>query len=229
MLFWFLFLAFLLVLMPLPHLWVERVIRKHSVERSDSFPAPGGEIARALLDAHGLAKVKIETATDGDHYDPDAKVVRLAPPHFQRRSLAAVVIAAHEVGHAIQDAEGYAPLARRTKLARFATRLSKVAIVVMLLAPLLVLATKSPNITLIETALSATLFVAGVGLHMLSLPVEFDASFKRALPMLQKAGYIRKEDLRPARRILRAAALTYVATAAMDLFNIARWYRILRR
>ena len=113
-------------------------------------------------------------------------------------------------------------------MARFATRLSKAAIVVMLLAPLLVLATKSPNIALIETAFSATLFLSGVALHILSLPVEFDASFKKALPMLQNGGYISKSDLRPARRILRAAALTYVATAAMDLFNIARWYRILR-
>lgn len=223
-----LFLVVALVVLPLPQLWVERVIRRNSRERPADFPLPGGALARQMLDRRGLQAVAVEKTTQGDHYDPEAKAVRLSPALFDGRSLAAVAIAAHEVGHAIQDAEGYAPLARRQRIARAAAGLSKAAVVVMLLAPILVLVTKSPNAAVLETALGAALFALGACLHALSLPVEHDASFRRALPMLREGGHVGERDLREARSLLRAAALTYVATAAMDVLNIMRWFRILR-
>ena len=102
----------------LPRYWVKSVIERHSADRLD-IPGTGGELARHLLDGMKLGHVKVEEAkSTGDHYDPVAKAVRLAPEHFNGRSLSAVVIAAHEVGHAMQDATGYRPLQVRTRLAK---------------------------------------------------------------------------------------------------------------
>jgi Zn-dependent membrane protease YugP len=230
MLFALLFLVLALAILPLPQFFVERVIRRNSRERPNDFPLSGSAVARKMLNAHRLHQVDVvECATEGDHYDPEAKAVRLSPAIFHGHTLAAVTIAAHEVGHAIQDAADYAPLAHRQRMVRVANGLSKVAAVVMLLSPVLVLVTKSPHAAVFKAALGAALFALGACVHMLSLPVENDASFNRALPMLREGGYVQEPDMREARRLLKAAKYTYVATAAMDVLNIMRWFRILRR
>jgi len=95
----------------LPQIWVRGVIARHSQARPD-FPGTGGEFARHLLDGMKLEHVGVEVTKDGDHYHPQDKVVRLLPQHLNGRSLSAVVIAAHEVGHAMQDATDYGPLTR---------------------------------------------------------------------------------------------------------------------
>ena len=112
-----------LVLAVLPQFWVKRVIEAHSGHRSD-FPGSGGKFARHLLDEMKLTHVTVEETQLGDHYDPQAKAVRLLPDHYRGHSLSAVVIAAHEVGHAMQDATGYAPLSARTRMAKLAGRVS---------------------------------------------------------------------------------------------------------
>ncbi len=176
-----------------------------------------------------LGHVKVEETTNlGDHYDPDAKVVRLAPAHFKGRSLAAVVIAAHEAGHAMQDATGFPPLAARTRLAKQAMRMQKVGAVVMLAAPVIMVLAKAPNIVLIEVFAGVLIFALSILLHAVTLPVEFDASFRRALPVLKAGRYIEDRDMPAAKQILRAAAFTYVAAAAMSLLDVARWFRVLR-
>ena len=102
-------LAVIFALAVLPQMWVRRVIAAHDAERAD-FPGTGGEFARHILDEMKLGHVKVEETDAGDHYDPEAKAIRLLPKHFGGKSLAAVVIAAHETGHAMQDASGYPPL-----------------------------------------------------------------------------------------------------------------------
>ena len=114
-------------------------------ERAD-FPGTGGEFARHILDEMKLGHVKVEETKLGDHYDPDAKAVRLLPQHFNGRSLSAVVIAAHEAGHAMQDATGYPPLQARTRLAKQAIRMEKVGAVVMLVAPIIMAAGQGPHV-----------------------------------------------------------------------------------
>ena len=131
-----LFVALVLGLAVLPQMWVRRVIAQHSADRPD-FPGSGGEFARHLLDEMQLSHVKVEETPLGDHYDPDAKAIRLMPQHFKGRSLAALVIAAHETGHAMQDATGYAPLKARTQLAKRAMWMEKIGAVVMLAAPIM--------------------------------------------------------------------------------------------
>lgn len=219
--------AMVLGLALLPQMWVRRVIEAHSGDRPD-FPGTGGQFARHLLDRLDLTNVKVEETKLGDHYDPEAKAVRLLPAHFRGRSLAAVVIAAHEVGHAIQDATDYPPLKARTRLAKQAQKVEAVGAVIMLAAPMLMVVAKSPHLLLLQSFAGILILSLTILIHASTLPMEYDASFRRALPVLKAGNYIQPKDMRAARQILRAAALTYVAAAAMSLFNVMRWFRVLR-
>jgi Zn-dependent membrane protease YugP len=220
-------LAVVLSLAVLPQMWVRRVIDQHAAERAD-FPGTGGEFARHILDEMKLGHVKVEETKLGDHYDPDDKAVRLLPQHFNGRSLSAVVIAAHEAGHAMQDATGYPPLQARTRLAKQAIRIEKVGAVVMLVAPIVTVLAKSPHIFIIQAFMGMMILAMSIVMHAVTLPVEFDASFRRALPVLKAGRYIGARDMPAARKILRAAAFTYVAAAAMSLLDVMRWLRVLR-
>ncbi|HEY7555693.1 MAG TPA: zinc metallopeptidase [Candidatus Binatia bacterium] len=220
-------IAVILGLAFLPQVWVRGVIERHSRMRAD-IPDTGAEFARHLLDRLNLAHVKVEESKEGDHYDPETKTVRLMNSHYGGRSLSAVVIAAHEVGHAIQDAMGYAPLKTRVRLARQAQRFETVGAVVMLASPLVVLLAKSPFLLVLEIMVGLMMLSFAVLIQMVTLPVEFDASFRRALPVLEAGRYIKQQDMPAARQILRAAALTYVAAAALSLLDVMRWVRVLR-
>jgi hypothetical protein len=220
-------IAALVALAVLPGMWVQKVIAANSTERPD-LPGTGGEFARFLLDGMKLAHVKVEETTLGDHYDPETKAVRLLPKHLNRRSLAAVVIAAHEVGHAMQDATGFKPLEARTKLAKQAQKVEFFGAAVLLAAPFVMLLTRAPGIILIELIGGLVILSYSVLIHITTLPVEFDASFNRALPVLRDGRFLEPKDMPAARKLLRAAALTYVAAAAMSLLDIARWLRMLR-
>lgn len=217
------FLAFAMV----PQMWVQRVLKEHSRERAD-FPGTGGQFARHLLDEMKLTGVGVEETKLGDHYDPDAKVVRLMPQHFRRRSLSAVVVAAHEVGHAMQDATGYKPLVTRTRLARQAQHVERFGAIIMLSAPIVMAIVKAPALVLVQIGAGVLILSSTILMHLTTLPVEFDASFRRALPVLKEGGYINDADMASARRILRAAAFTYVAAAGMSLLDVMRWFRVLR-
>ena len=220
-------LAVIFALAVLPQMWVRRVIDAHSADRPD-FPGTGGEFARHILGELKLAHVTVEESKIGDHYDPEAKAIRLMPDHLNGRSLAAVVIAAHEAGHAMQDAAGYPPLQARTRLAKQAIRAEKVAAIVMLAAPIVLVLAKAPHILLVEVLVGVMIFALSILLHAVTLPVEYDASFRRALPLLEAGRYLDDKDMPAARKILRAAAFTYVAAAAMSLLDVARWLRVLR-
>lgn len=210
-----------------PQMWVRSVIERHGGERAD-FPGTGGEFARHVLDQMGLQEVKVEETPDGDHYDPTAKAVRLLPGHFKGRSLSAVVIAAHEVGHAMQDATGYAPLKSRTAIARQARWLNMAGTGIMLAAPIVMAIGKAPQLLVLQLLAGMFLVATTVLMHAVTLPVEFDASFRRALPLLEAGHFIPAGDMPAARQILKAAAFTYVAAAALSMLDVARWLRWLR-
>jgi Zn-dependent membrane protease YugP len=219
----------LLALIVLPQVWVRQVMRRHAGVRHD-FPGTGGELARHLLDRAGLQTVRVELLRRplGDHYDPAARAVRLSQDNFEGRSITAVAVAAHEVGHALQHAEGYRPLALRTRLAKSAQAVETIGSFLLVASPLLILATHNPALTLVIAGSGLAVLSLGVALHLVTLPVEFDASFGRALPILRHGLYLGQEDLPAARRVLRAAALTYVAGALIGLLNVARWLRLVR-
>jgi len=210
-----------------PQWWIRRVLRRHGVERPD-FPGTGAELARHLLDAAGLHQVKVEPTEHGDHYDPEAQAVRLLPEHHDGRSVAAVAVAAHEVSHAVQHARGEAAFALRWRLARHFGWIDRVAGATLVLAPLVFVFVKIPLLFALQMAAGILLFVSQIVIHMVTLPVEFDASFGKALPALVRGRYLAPADMPAARSVLTAAAWTYVAAALATLLDVARWFRVFR-
>ncbi len=210
-----------------PGLWARWVMARHGDPRPD-FPGTGGELARHLLDEDGLREVGVEITGEGDHYSPDEKIVRLRTQHHDGTSLAAIAVAAHEVGHAIQDRDGYAPLETRTRLVKALHPIQRAGAAIAMAGPVLGAVTVSPVIGLITLGAGIATMASSVVVHLVTLPVELDASFARALPALDRGGYIPKRDLAAARSILRACALTYVAGALASLLNLWRWIRFLR-
>jgi uncharacterized protein len=211
-----------------PQLWTRRVFAQHSLPRPD-YPGTGAELARHLLDQLDLQHIKVEASELGDHYDPEMKAVRLTPDKFNGKSLTAITVAAHEVGHAIQDRAGYQPFTERTRLVRVAQGAEKLGGIVMLGIPIAATLAQTPVAgVVVLVAGMATMGIATL-VHLVTLPVEWDASFRRALPILQQKNYLSPQDERGARRILIAAALTYVAASLASLLNLWRWIAFLRR
>ena len=211
----------------LPGWWVQRVMRRHQ-QPADRYPGTGGELARHLLDDAGLDAVAVEATEHGDHYDPETRSVRLGAENYRGRSLTAITVAAHEVGHAIQHADGYAPLLWRTRMVRAVQKFQKFGMVLIALMPVALIALRLPRAGLILLVAGIAALASGIVVHLVTLPTELDASFRRALPLLERGGYLKPEDRRPARRILTAAALTYVAASMMGLVNFMWWMRMLR-
>jgi Zn-dependent membrane protease YugP len=220
-------LVILLVVLLGPQWWVRHALERHGVERPD-LPGTGGELARHLLDAAGLHGVKVELTGDGDHYDPEEAAVRLLPQHHDGRSVAAVAVAAHEVSHAVQHANGERAFAVRFDLVRKLIWVDRVASGLLLLAPVILILVRAPFLFALQIIAGLVLLTARVAVHVVTLPVELDASFGKALPVLERGRYLSAADMPAARTVLRAAAFTYVASALMTLLNIARWFRVLR-
>lgn len=210
-----------------PYGWARYVLNRY--DREEYFSGDGFELARLLLERQNLSAVRLEETPAGDHYDPEKKVIRLSRARCGRRSLTAVVVAAHEVGHAIQDQQAYRPLRTRARLVAMAARAEKMGAIIMMAVPVMALVTRLP-------ATGWLIFLGGLAtlcipllIHLFTLPTEFDASYRRALPALEDGPLIPPEDFPAARRILTACALTYVAGALVGLLNVWRWIRVLRR
>lgn len=217
-----------LVIFIAPQLWTKYVFKKYRGHREE-YSGTGGELARHLLDRFEMKNVQVETTEMGDHYDPQAKVVRLSADNYNGKSLTAVTVAAHEVGHAIQDKKGYKPLHERTKLIRVAQGAEKIGSFVMMGIPIMAGLTRSPAGGVLVFMAGLAVMSIGALVHLVTLPVEWDASFRRALPVLEEGHYISPADMVGARKILTAAALTYVAASLGGLLNIWRWIMMMRR
>lgn len=182
---------------------------------SSTRGATGAEIAKILLEHNGLPDVKIEAVKGklSDHYDPRSNTVRLSTDNYRGRSLSAVAIAAHEVGHAIQHGTGYIPLKIRHSILP-ATNLGSWAAF-----PLFIIGFLFNTPLLMDIGI--ILFAGVVVFHFVTLPVEFNASH-RALAQLSSYGMLVEEEVRGARKVLNAAALTYVAATAVALIHLVR-------
>jgi Zn-dependent membrane protease YugP len=221
-------LLLLLALILGPGLWVRRVMERYS-QPADRYGYSGAQTARRLLDRLGLQQVAVEVSDSGDHYDPLARAVRLSESNYSGHSLTAVTVAAHEVGHALQDARDFAPLKWRTRLVQWVGPVEKTGVVLMMASPLIVGITRLPMAGLLMVLGGLLTLGSGVVIHLLTLPTEFDASFGRALPLLREEDVLYRSDEKHARRLLKAAAMTYVSASLMSLLNVARWIAILRR
>ncbi len=209
-----------------PQFWINWTLRKYGVQRND-MPGTGGELARHLLDDAGLQDVKVEVTTDrGDHYSPEEKTVRLSETHFKGKSITAVAVAAHEVAHAVQHRDGYGPLLWRQRLVKKTIIVERIGGIVLMATPLVFAIVRSPVVLMLELAVAVGILASTIVVHLVTLPTEFDASFKKALPVL--TSYLPPEEMPGARSVLKAAAFTYVASALVSLLNVARWFRIFR-
>ncbi len=211
-----------------PGIWVQRVLTKYA-EPANRYAGTGAQLARHLLNTNGLENVKVEQTKEGDHYDPDDKAVRLTPDKFDGRSLTAITVAAHEVGHALQDRDAYGPLRLRTHLVKATRHVEKLGAGILMVSPFVGVLTRVPMLGILMFLGGLLTLGSSTVIHLVTLPTEFDASFNRALPILEKENVLKKSDRRHARRILKAAAYTYVSASLMSLLNIARWWAILRR
>ena len=183
------------------------------------------EVARRILDAHGLFNVRIERVRGHltDHYDPRSQVLRLSDGVYDSASAAAVGVAAHEVGHAIQHAENYVPIVLRGKLVpvvNVASRFSWIAIMLGIL-----ISYASVLLGSYAIAVGIILFAATTLFHLVTLPCELNAS-RRALTELELCGWYSNAELANSEKVLRAAALTYVAALATSLIQLLRLIRM---
>ncbi|MDA9109565.1 zinc metallopeptidase [Woeseiaceae bacterium] len=220
--------SIIIALVFLPGVWVKRVLEKYSLPE-DRYSGTGSELARFLLDKKSLQHVMVEETEDGDHYDPTQKVVRLTKEKYNGHSLTAITVAAHEVGHAIQDGENYGPLRLRTKLVKMSRGIEKIGAGVLMISPFIGIITKVPGLSVIVFLSGFVTLLSSTLIHFVTLPTELDASFKRALPLLNDSNILKEGDQKYAYKILTAAALTYVSASLMSLLNIARWWAMLRR
>jgi len=219
----------LLVVIFAPQLWTRAIFKKYSVELEE-LPGSGGELAEHLIRSFKLQGVKVEeTETEGDHYDPEEKAVRLSPQVYRGRSLTAVVIAAHEIGHAIQHMSAYRPLYLRWRLARVVTISEKIAGILLVAFPFAAVLTRLPLVGGLMLLCGVVILLLPVLFHLVTLPVEFDASFNRALPILEHGDYLPASAMPVARKILTAAALTYLSASLASILNFYRWLAFLRR
>ncbi|HEX9060472.1 MAG TPA: zinc metallopeptidase [Clostridia bacterium] len=175
----------------------------------------GAQISRMMLDRNGLTDVDVESVEGQltDHYDPRTKTVRLSQSVYNSTSLAAVGVAAHETGHALQHSTGYVPLELRSGLVPVANIGSAVG-------PYMALFGLMFNMhSLLE--LGIVLFAAAVAFYIITLPVEFNAS-RRAVEMLKTEYAFEYSEIQPIIKVLKAAAMTYVASAAVAMANLLR-------
>lgn len=227
---WIIIILIVATVVFLPSLWVKHVMEKYR-QPADRYrnKGSGSELARHLLDSFGLDNIKVEETSAGDHYDPADKAVRLTPDNYSGYSLTAVTVAAHEVGHAIQDSRSEPLFLARQKLVKTAIVGERIAGMMLVAAPIILVLSRVPQAGALTMLIGVASMALSTLVHLMTLPVEFDASYGKALPILQKGGYLHDGDLKHAEKILKAAALTYVAASLTSLLNLGRWIAVLRR
>ena len=183
------------------------------------MPFTGNQLGQKLLQENNLENVLIEPIKQVDHYNPIKKKVHISEDKLHKKSITSIAVVAHEIGHAIQDKENYKPLLLRQKLIEKTMIFQRIGSFLLIIGlPSIFAITKSPFITFIAAIIIMGCLSTNVLIHLITLPVEFDASFKRALPILQK--YVPKENMRQCRSVLRAAAFTYLAQSIVSIFRL---------
>ena len=212
-----------------PQIWSSYILRRYSTPVNE-LPGTGGQLAEHLLDRLEMSNIVVdECETNNDHYDPENRKVSLGSENFSGKSLTAIVVAAHEVGHAVQHKTGYRPFFLRWRLAKITWYAEKVASFILVAFPFAAVLTRQPLFSIALLMAGITIMLLPVFVHMVTLPVEWDASFGKALPILIQGQYIPESAIPLARKILTAAALTYLAASLASLLNFYRWIAILRR
>ena len=201
----------------LPSLWVNYVLRKFNVTFSD-MPFTGKELGEEILKEQNISSVSINSIKQLDHYNPIEKKIHISEDKINKKSITSISVVAHEIGHAIQDRENYKPLKLRQTLIEKTLILQRIGSFLLIIGlPSIFAFTKSPFITLLSGLMIMGCLSTNVLIHLITLPVEFDAS-KRALNILKK--YVPNKNLKQCRSVLRAAAFTYLAQSIVSIFRL---------
>ena len=211
----------------LPQFWVKKVFAKYQKDTSN-IRGTGGELALHLLKKLAIKDVKVLEGATSDSYDPQAKKLHLNSKTYNGKSLCAITIVAHEIGHVIQDCSNNILLRARIFFVKLVQNISVVGSTLLILSPLLFVF--RPGLGFVALFFYLGTALLNVLVHLLTLPLEWDASFSKALPLLVKGKYITKKQLPAAREILTAAVFTYLAAALSNIFFVTfNWKRLLRR
>ena len=210
----------------LPQVYVRSVFKRHSKPQSH-IPGSGAELVRHLAERFEVPVDVKETEPGLDRYEPGAVTIYLSPDNYHGHSLTSVAAATHEFGHAIQF-HRKEPTARMTaRYLPLAVAIQRIGVALISL-PFFAMFLQMPRIGVLAIGVVVIVMLMATFVHAIVLPQEWDASFNKALPILQQGGYVEEQDLPAIKSILRAAALTYLAHALSDVFSWWRWGRILR-
>ncbi len=210
------FLPFIVLFFP--SIWVNYILRKYNKILPD-MPFTGRELGLKILKDEKITNVSINSIEQLDHYNPREKKIHIARDKLDKKSITSIAVVAHEIGHAIQDKKKYKPLIIRQSLIEKTMIFQKIGSLFLIIGlPSIFAFTKSPFMTLIAAIIIMGCLSTNVLIHLITLPVEFDASFKRALPILSK--YVPKENMYQCKSVLRAAAFTYLAQSIISIFRL---------
>ena len=219
----------LLMLVYLPSLWIRWTMKKHGGQLQN-LPGTGGELAKHLVERYQLEGYIVEQADKiGDHFDPENKAIRLSEANYNGKSLTAIAVAAHEVGHAIQHFKQEKIFELRKKYIPMASMFQKLGVMSLAFLPVIAVLIKVPSLMITVIVISLVFQFIGALAYLIVLPEEWDASFNKALPILIEGEYIETDQRQAVSEVLKAAALTYFAAALASMLNIGRWLLILRR
>ena len=222
---WILLIIVLVLLIVAPTLWVKYTLKRYAGHRED-LPGTGAELARHLLQRFDIGQVSVETTQEGhDHFDFQAHAVRLSPSVYEGRSLTAVAVASHEVGHALahEKNQAIAKLSRRYRPLMMI--IAKLTGALLLGWPLISVLLHLPYAVALHALVVGVSGLLAVLVQLIILPEEWDASFNKALPILTQGEYVPAQDLPKIKRILTACALTYVAAALVKVLFFWRWLK----
>ena len=202
----------------IPNIWVNYVLKKNN-KTLPNMPFTGIEFGKKILAEEKIDNVTIEPIRQLDHYNPEEKKIHIGKDKLNKKSITSITVVTHEIGHAIQDKENYKPLILRQKLIKKTMIFQRVGSFLLIVGlPSIFTFTKNPFITFLAAIIIMGCLSTNVLIHIITLPVEFDASFKRALPILKK--YVPKENMQQCRSVLKAAAITYLAQSIISIFRL---------
>ena len=220
------YLTLLIVLFFAPVIWLNYVFRKND-KTLINMPFNGLEFGNGVLNELGLHNVKIEKSLIGDHYDLLEKKVKVSEARLSKKSLTAISVVCHEIGHAIQHNEKYKPLEKRTKIVKHTAWISQLGSGLLLMGFPTILATGSFSLIKICLILVLISLLIGIIVHLVTLEVELDASFKRALPIIRSK--VPEEYHGACQSVLKAAALTYVIGVIRNFVSLRFVWLLLSR
>lgn len=222
---WIIVVFATVLLIVAPSLWVKFTLKRYTTERED-LPGTGGELAEHLLKRFELNDVSVETTQEGhDHFDFGQHKVRLSPSIMSGRSLTAVAVAAHEVGHAIAHEKKETVSRLSSRYLPLARGVHRIAAGLLLGWPLISAILHLPYAVALHALVVGLAGFLAVLVQVAILPEEWDASFNKALPILAEGNYVAQQDLPKVKKILTACAMTYVAAALLKVLFVWRWFR----